>query len=116
MHIDIRSRNLRLPRAHTQGLAQRLHALFGRLAHRVVRVVVRLAEAPGSRTAAKECTVEVHLPDGEVAVVNERQRKLGALLRRASDRAWKAAAAAIARRREHQPVLRLPPRGPGRHA
>ena len=97
MHIEIRPSHVRFPRAHALGLAQRLREKFGRLAGLVVRVVVRLGEATKPGAAPRACTVEVHLPNGEVAIVQERQRRLGSLLRRVTERAWKAAAAAVAR-------------------
>jgi hypothetical protein len=52
--------------------------------------------------------VEIHLASGEVTVVKERQRRLGALMRRATERAWRAAVQAIARQRDAQRMLRLP--------
>jgi len=103
MHIIIRSINVRLPRAHTVGLTERIREMFGRLAHRISRIVVCMAEASSRAAAARECTVEVHLSNGEVMVVKERQRKIGALLRRVTDRAWKAAAAALGGQPEVQP-------------
>jgi hypothetical protein len=102
MHIDVRSTNVRLPRAHAIGLTERIREMFARLAHRISRIVVRMGDATQRGAAARECTVEVHLPTGEVMVVKERQRKLGALLRRVTDRAWKAAAAAMAGKPEVQ--------------
>jgi hypothetical protein len=92
MHIDIRSNDVRLPRAHATNLAERIREAFARLEHRIARIVVRLGEASRSRAAARECTVEIHLASGEVTIVKERQRKLGALLRRATERAWRATA------------------------
>lgn len=89
MHIDVRSPNTRLSRAHTLEIAHRLRTTFAKLAHSIVRIVVRVSEAPRSGPAMRECVVDVHLPDGRIATVHERQRKLGALLRRATDRSWK---------------------------
>lgn len=104
MHIDIRVSNTRLSRAHSLEIAQRLRATFARLAHTILRIVVRVSEVPRSGTTARECVVEVHFPNGQVATVNERQRKLGALLRRATERSWKAVAALT----NHQRVLSKP--------
>lgn len=87
MHIDIRRSNVRFPRAHALGLAERLRAAFARLADRVARIIVRLAGAAKPGAAVRECTVEVHFADGEVVVVKERQRRLGSLLRRVTRRA-----------------------------
>lgn len=106
MHIDIRSGGVRLPRAHALGLADRIRKEFGRLAHQIVRVVVRMGDASRPGAAARECTVEVYLPNGEVAIVKERQRRLGALLRRVTERAWQAAAIAVARQGTQKPKSR----------
>jgi hypothetical protein len=113
MHIDIRPRNTRLSHTHRQDMAQRLRAVFSQLAHLIVRIVVLVGEVPRSGPAARECTVEVHLPNGQITTINERQRKLGALLRRATERAWKAAIAGIERQRKRQQPLQLPARSKG---
>ena len=104
MHIDIRALNTRLSRAHTQEIAQRLRATFARLANTIVRIVVRVSEVPRSGACVRECVVEVHFPNGHVATVEERQRKLGALFRRATERSWKAVAALTS----HQRALSKP--------
>ncbi len=41
MHIDIRTPNTKLSRAHSLEMAQRLRTIFAKLAHRIVRIVVR---------------------------------------------------------------------------
>lgn len=90
MHIDVQALNTRLPRAHALSIAQRLRETFGRMAHAIAKIVVRVSEVPGAGLSARECVVEVHFPDGRVTTVNERQRKLGSLLRRATERSWRA--------------------------
>lgn len=95
MHVEIRSANVRLPRAHALGMADRIRAQFNLLSHRIARIVVRMGEASQLRGTSRECIIEVHLPEGEVMVVRERQRRLGVLIRRATERAWKLAAAAL---------------------
>jgi hypothetical protein len=119
MHVEIRSHNIRMPRAHSQGLAQQVRTAFARLAHRIARIVLDVgAPADAGPAAARECVIEVHLPDGDVMVVRERQRKLGPLLRRALQRAWRTAAAAVISRSEPRSVLRLPaprPSSPSEH-
>ncbi len=92
MHVEIRSHHARLPRAQALGLADRIRETFARVAHLIVRVVVRVGDAARPGAMPRECTVEVHHPNGEVTIVRERQRRLGALLRRATERAWRAAA------------------------
>ena len=95
MHIEIRSSRTGMTRARSHELAQRLRAALARMAHLIARVVVRVDDAPRNGANTRECTVEIHLPNGEVTVINERQRKLGALVRRATERAWKAATHAV---------------------
>ncbi len=91
MHVEIRSHHARLPRAHALGLADRIRNTFARVAHLIMRIVVRVGDAAQPGAASRLCTVEVHHPNGEVTIVHERQRRLGALLRRATDSAWRAA-------------------------
>ena len=100
MHIDIRRGNVRFPRAHALGLAGRLRRAFERLADRIVRIVVRLEETCRPAAPAKACTVEVHFPNGEVAIVTQRERRLGALVRRATERARRTALHALSRQPE----------------
>lgn len=113
MHIDVRSPNTRLSRAHSLEIAQRLRTTFAKLAHRIVRIVVRVSEAPRSGSAMRECVVDVHFPDGKIASVHERQRKLGALLRRATDRSWKTVSTLMGHPRETPKPLRRPSHGKG---
>lgn len=106
MHIDVRAPNTRLSRAHSLEIAQRLRTTFAKLAHRIVRIVVHVSEAPRSGPAMRECVVDVHFPDGKITTVHERQRKLGALLRRATDRAWKTVSALMGQSRDVAKPLR----------
>jgi hypothetical protein len=95
MHIEIRPSSTGMTRARSRELALRLKAAFARMTHLISRVVVRVGDATRNGSTTRECTVEIHLPNGEVTVINERQRKLGALVRRATERAWKAATHAV---------------------
>ena len=95
MHIDVRTPNTKLSRAHSLEIAQRLRITFANLAHKIVRIVLRVSEPPRSGSTLRECMVELHLPNGQVATVIERQRKLGALLRRATERSWRMVNALI---------------------
>ena len=106
MLIDIRSGNSRLPRAHALGLADRIRDAFASIAHRIMRVLVRMGDAARPGGVARDCIVEIHLPNGEVMFVQERQRKLGVLLRRVTERAWRTAAAALAGRKGPQVLAR----------
>jgi hypothetical protein len=65
MHVEIRSHNIRMPRAHSQGLAQQVRTAFARLAHRIVRIVLDVgAPAAAGPAAARECVIEVRCDGG----------------------------------------------------
>ncbi len=116
MHIDIRTPNTKLSRAHSLEMAQRLRTIFAKLAHRIVRIVVRVSETPRSGSTLRECMVEVHLPNGQVATVSERQRKLGALLRRATERSWKMVNTLVGPPRDASKPQRVQSRSKGQPA
>lgn len=113
MHIDVRTPNTKLSRAHSLEIVQRLRTTFAKLAHKIVRIVVLVSETPRSGPALRECMVEVHLPNGQVATISERQRKLGALLRRATERSWKTVNALVGPPRDAAKPPRVHSRGKG---
>lgn len=96
MEVRLRAPGLKLPRGHASDLVRRVREAFTRVAHRIVRVDVCVSTAtdPG-RPGLRDCMVEVHMADGRVELVQERQRRLGAALQRALKRAWYRAAQAI---------------------
>ena len=104
MHIEVLSRSVKLSGAHTATLVRHIRAVFAALARPVQRIVLRVAAAAEGRPG-RECTVEVHGTDGSVTVVHERQRHLGVLLRRAVERAWRAASTVLAPARPAAPAL-----------
>lgn len=106
MLIDIRSGNSRLPRAHALSLADRIRDAFAPMAHHILRVLVRMGQAVRPGGVARDCVVEIHLPNGDVMFVQERQRKLGVLLRRVTERAWRVAVAALAGHTAQQRLAR----------
>ncbi|MDO9506480.1 MAG: hypothetical protein Q8M80_08160 [Hydrogenophaga sp.] len=116
MHIDVRTPNTKLSRAHSLEIAQRLRTTFAKLAHKIVRIVVRVSETSRSGPALRECMVEVHLPSGQVATVSERQRKLGALLRRATERSWKTVNALVGPPPDVSKPIRVQLRNKGQQA
>jgi hypothetical protein len=65
---------------------------FQPIAHRVSRIVLHVGRSLESCGSTRQCTVEVHMADGRVERIEERQRRLGPLLRRAIHRAWEIAA------------------------
>jgi hypothetical protein len=95
MKVDVRSRGL--SGAQTRELAATVRTAFRDLAHRIACVVVSVSLQAEKKHAARNCVVEVHMADGHVELVEERQRRLGAALRRAVQRAWKAAVRSLAR-------------------
>jgi hypothetical protein len=90
MNIELHATGMKLPQAHARDLKQRLREAFEGLGVLLVRVFLKVADTAVRRNTARECMVEVHMADGSVAYVSERQRHLGALVRRAVSRAWSA--------------------------
>lgn len=88
MNIELHTTGMKLPTVQALDLRQRLRDALQDAGVRLVRVFLKVATATMRRTAARECVVEVHLADGRVACVSERQRHLGALMRRVVARAW----------------------------
>ncbi|RYG12880.1 MAG: hypothetical protein EON92_07110 [Burkholderiales bacterium] len=90
MKIDFRASNLTAKQIHE--LRTIIRAGLRELGHRILRVVASISTQPEKRQAVRDCVIEVHFADGHVEYVKERQRRLGPALRRALQRAWKAAA------------------------
>ena len=88
MYIDLRTPGLRLPRARAHALLLRIRAAFASVSHQVTRIVVRVMPADPGTPVLRACAIEVHLRDGQVDIVQERQRRLADVLSRALQRAW----------------------------
>jgi hypothetical protein len=106
MKIDVRTQGLSASQVHEMTTV--IRTAFLEVSHRVERVVVFVATLPDKRHAARNCMVEVHMADGHVEFVEERQRRLGAALRRAVLRAWRRAVRWIAQQFPHREVMHLP--------
>jgi hypothetical protein len=91
MYVDLRTPGLRLPRGRAHALLRQVREAFHGIAGQVARVVVRVLPAGADQPALRDCAIEVHLRNGQVAVVQERQRRLVALLARALRRAGQMA-------------------------
>lgn len=86
MKIVVRGETLPSGQAHA--VAAEVRSVFREFAQRVAAVLV----AVSAQAEKRHCVIEVHMADGHVEYVEERQRRLGAALRRAVQRAWRAAA------------------------
>lgn len=89
MKIDVRGEDL--TPTQTRSTASTVRTTFRDFANRITSVIVVIATQAEKRHAARNCVIEVHMVDGHVEYVEERQRRLGSALRRAVQRAWKAA-------------------------
>lgn len=89
MKIDVRAPGM--PPSQVHAMAATVRAAFRDVAERVVSVVVAVSTQAEKRHAARNCLIEVHMADGHVELVEERQRRVGSALRRAVQRAWSAA-------------------------
>lgn len=122
MYIDLRTPGVRLPRGRAHALLLRVRSAFACAADGISRIVVRVKPAADGSPAARDCEVEVHLHDGRMEVVHERQRRLGTALARALMRAWEGtqrrlgmAPAALPQPRLYAPLhARLAPAGGSR--
>lgn len=91
MQIDIRPLNLALDPAARARIAKRARFALERLAARVRRVEIRLADINGPRGGIdKRCRVLVHLDGAPPMLVQEQGDSLPALVDRALDRAGRA--------------------------
>lgn len=88
MRVDVKGEGLPPLQAHA--VASEVRTTFREFAHRIAAVLVSVSTQAEKRHAARNCVIEVHMADGHVEYVEERQRRLGSALRRAVQRAWKA--------------------------
>lgn len=89
MKVDVRGEGLTPTQAHA--MVSTVRTTFREFAQRITSVLVVVSTQAEKRHAARNCVIEVHMADGHVEYVEERQRRLGSALRRAVQRAWKAA-------------------------
>ena len=91
MKIDIHSSSLVIPAEQRERIGRRAGFALSRLAARIRRVEVRLADLNGPRGGIdKRCRVLLHLERGEPMLVEERGADLPTLIDRAMDRAGRA--------------------------
>lgn len=91
MHVELHSPGVKLHRAHTHMLLACARQTFSQAAGQIARVVLRITTGEVSRTPSRQCEVEVHLRDGRITRIQEQHRRIGALVRRAVQRAWRKA-------------------------
>lgn len=106
MHIELRASELTLSARQRADIVTRVGHAFGRMSHRVTRVVVELRGGPPRR--AKQCEIEVHVAGEAPVRVQQRHVNLLALVRRSLRHAWRAALARIAALMARRPRLSLP--------
>jgi hypothetical protein len=108
MKIDLRSPDL--SSGQMRDLAATVRSAFRDVADRIACIVVSVSLRGERKHAARNCMVEVHMADGHVERVEERQRRLRSSFRRAIQRAWKAALRRIARQLPTRQALPGPAR------
>jgi hypothetical protein len=89
MKVDVRGEGLTPSQAHA--MVSTIRSTFREFVQRITSIIVVVSTHAEKRHAARNCVIEVHMADGHIEYVEERQRRLGAALRRAVQRAWKAA-------------------------
>ena len=99
MQLDVRGHNLEVTVALRDHVTKRLRFALGRVATRLERVAVRIADVNGPRGGVdKRCRVRVVLP-GRSITIDELDRDLYVAIDRAAERAGRAAERALARLR-----------------
>ncbi|MBL0730572.1 hypothetical protein [Piscinibacter sp. HJYY11] len=104
MKVDVRGEGLTPTQTHA--MVSNVRTTFREFAQRIAAVIVVVATQAEKRHAARSCLIEVHMADGHVEYVEERQRRLGSALRRAIQRAWKAAVRWLKQQLPVRPALR----------
>lgn len=103
MKVVVRGEGLTPPQAHA--MVSTVRTTFREFTQRITSVLVVVSTQAEKRNAARNCVIEVHMADGHVEFVEERQRRLGSALRRAVQRAWKAAGGWLKQQLPVRPAL-----------
>ncbi|QJW84489.1 hypothetical protein HK414_14495 [Ramlibacter terrae] len=90
MRIEIQAIDRRA--SEIQETMAAIRAALEQVVDQIARVVVRLSAKTRRKQPLSRCVIEVHLTNGQVEIVEERQRRSGAAVRRALGRIWKAVA------------------------
>ena len=101
MQVDIRARNIDIDVAFRAHVDRRLRFALGRFGERVSKVTVRFLDANGTRGGIdKQCHMDVALrPSGNV-LIEDVDSDLRVVMDRAADRAGRAVARDLQRRRD----------------
>jgi hypothetical protein len=102
MKVDVQGEGLTTTQAHA--MVTTIRTSFGEFAQRITSVMVVVSTQAEKRHATRRCMIEVRMADGRVEHVEERQRRLGSALRRAVQRAWKAAVSWLRQQRPARPA------------
>ncbi|HUI73128.1 MAG TPA: HPF/RaiA family ribosome-associated protein [Spirochaetia bacterium] len=101
MRIHVRAVNLALDGETRARVERRLQASLGRLAHRILRVGVRIVDENGPRGGADmACLVEVRLRRAERVFVEATDLSLDEAVKEASEKVATAVVRALERSRE----------------
>lgn len=103
MKVDVQGEGLTTTQVHA--MVTTIRTTFGEFAQRITSVLVIVSTQAEKRHAARSCVIEVRMADGHVEFVEERQRRLGSALRRAVQRAWKAAVSWLKQQLPARPAL-----------
>jgi ribosomal subunit interface protein len=103
MHIEIRGQNLSITPALGAYAERRFQVALGRFGRRVPHVLVRLFDENGIKGGIdKHCRVEVNIPRSRGLMVDEQQADMYAAIDFAADRAARAVARELGRRRANR--------------
>lgn len=104
MKVDVRGEGLTPTQSHS--LASTIRVTFREFAQRITSVIVMVSVYAEKRRAVRSM-IEVHMADGHVEYVEERQRRVGSAVRRIVQRAWTAAVRWLRQQLPLQPASSL---------
>ncbi len=112
MHVDIQSQGFPLTEGLRDYLMKRLAYGLNHGDDAIARVTVRLSDINGPRGGAdKRCFIEVRLKAAAAVVIEDTESDLYVAIDRAAERAGRALARQLARRREFAPGMPVEPDG-----
>jgi len=103
MELQVQARQFHLSKELREHVERRINFALGHFDRRVSRVAVSLSDVNGPKGGVdKQCQILVHLRRGNPVKIEDLDVDFGAVVDRAADRAGRAVARRLQRRRERK--------------
>ncbi len=103
MELQVQARQFHLSEELREHVERRINFALGQFDRRVSRVAVSLSDVNGPKGGVdKQCQILVHLRRGNPVKIQDVDVDFGAVVNRAADRAGRAVARRVQRRRERK--------------